>query len=486
MKKYRFMWGGKLSVMLTEAMLSQLCSTIDEKGKEVSSGVSETLFVIENGVFEHHMPERSIKQLEKVGRKFLDRKYAKMINKKIDNHTKDFFKFCEKIKKTDFSKLSNSKLKEVVEQYHYYPRMGLIFFAVSSPFSTFPVEARIKQILKEKTKDENLVEDYFISLSTPEEMDETMMERIDFSKLMDKQSSDRDLVKYARKYPALFLNTYDSKEIMFFLESKLKEKKSKEERELEIKRIKDNLVEISKKHKKIYDLCKSKELEELSKQLQKVALDRYSLKHVWSGIEYMCLHLLQELSDRIGLKIEDFVKTYSFTDIYKFLDTNEKLSSSEVKDRKKCTIFHFIDGNFNYHYGEEGLKLKNKLLELKKEKEPEEELVKGSIANKGRVTGRVRLVNVRDLRHFVEDSKKFKKGEILVTTMTSPIMVPIIEKAGAIVTVEGGICSHAAVISREFGIPCIVGIGNATKVLKDGDIIEVDANNGVVKILERK
>ena len=55
------------------------------------------------------------------------------------------------------------------------------------------------------------------------------------------------------------------------------------------------------------------------------------------------------------------------------------------------------------------------------------------------------------------------------------------EKAGAIVTDEGGLTSHAAIVSRELKIPCIVGTKIATKILKDGDIVEVDAENGIVR-----
>ena len=65
--------------------------------------------------------------------------------------------------------------------------------------------------------------------------------------------------------------------------------------------------------------------------------------------------------------------------------------------------------------------------------------------------------------------------------MTRPEMVVAMKKAGAIVTDEGGITSHAAVVSREFGIPCIIGTKKATKVFKDGDLVEVDANRGVVR-----
>jgi pyruvate,water dikinase len=81
---------------------------------------------------------------------------------------------------------------------------------------------------------------------------------------------------------------------------------------------------------------------------------------------------------------------------------------------------------------------------------------------------------------------KMKQGDILVSIATNPDIVPAMKKAGAIVTEQGGITSHAAIVSRELGTPCVIGTKIATKVFKDGDIVEVDANKGTVKLIDRK
>ena len=65
-------------------------------------------------------------------------------------------------------------------------------------------------------------------------------------------------------------------------------------------------------------------------------------------------------------------------------------------------------------------------------------------------------------------------------------MILAMKKASAIITDEGGICSHAALVSRELGIPCIVGTRDATQVFKDGDFVEVDANRGIVTLLSKE
>jgi len=103
------------------------------------------------------------------------------------------------------------------------------------------------------------------------------------------------------------------------------------------------------------------------------------------------------------------------------------------------------------------------------------EEIKGSCASKGKVEGRVKIVCGH--AHF----SKFNEGDILVAPMTRPEYVPLMKKASAIITDEGGITSHAAIVSRELKIPCIVGTQVATRKLMDGDLVEVDAEKGIVR-----
>lgn len=80
---------------------------------------------------------------------------------------------------------------------------------------------------------------------------------------------------------------------------------------------------------------------------------------------------------------------------------------------------------------------------------------------------------------------KFKDGDVLVTEMTRPDFLPIMRRASAIVTDEGGLTCHAAIVARELHIPCIVGTRNATHVFKDGDMLEVNTGKGIVKLVGR-
>ena len=103
--------------------------------------------------------------------------------------------------------------------------------------------------------------------------------------------------------------------------------------------------------------------------------------------------------------------------------------------------------------------------------------LRGQVAQAGKVSGIVKVV----MHH--SQIEKVEMGDILVAPMTMPRYMPAMEKAAAFVTDEGGLLCHAAIVSREMGKPCIVGTKIATDVLKDGDFVEVDASEGIVRVI---
>jgi pyruvate,water dikinase len=125
--------------------------------------------------------------------------------------------------------------------------------------------------------------------------------------------------------------------------------------------------------------------------------------------------------------------------------------------------------------GATAIKEKNKILKTSRNNISE---IKGLGATGGVARGRVKICS-----GYEEALKKIRIGDILVTGMTLPDCVPAMRKAAAIVTDEGGITCHAAIVSRELGKVCVVGTKIATQVFKDGDMVEVDANKGTIKKL---
>lgn len=150
------------------------------------------------------------------------------------------------------------------------------------------------------------------------------------------------------------------------------------------------------------------------------------------------------------------------------------LSRQEAKKRYEYSAVIFFGSDYLIFSGKKAKKINNII--TKKYNLTE---IKGTPTNKGIVSGKVKIVIDNN------DVKKVKQGEILVSSMTKPVFLLAMKKVSAIVTDEGGALCHAAVISRELNLPCIVGTKIATQVLKDGDYIEVNANTGLIKILAK-
>jgi phosphoenolpyruvate synthase/pyruvate phosphate dikinase len=113
-----------------------------------------------------------------------------------------------------------------------------------------------------------------------------------------------------------------------------------------------------------------------------------------------------------------------------------------------------------------------------KERVSKGQQMNGQIASPGLIKGEVRVINqVKDLSEMVD-------GAVLVSVSTNPDLMPAIKKSAAIITEMGGMTCHAAIVSRELNKPCVIGVRNATKILKKGDIVEVDAYHGIVRRLK--
>jgi pyruvate,water dikinase len=104
--------------------------------------------------------------------------------------------------------------------------------------------------------------------------------------------------------------------------------------------------------------------------------------------------------------------------------------------------------------------------------------LRGVAASPGKVTGRARVITNPEQIHQVED------GDILVCRITAPSWAPVFSRLAAAVSDVGGIMAHTAIVSREYGLPAVVGTGFATVSIKTGQLIEVDGNQGIVRILE--
>ncbi len=147
-----------------------------------------------------------------------------------------------------------------------------------------------------------------------------------------------------------------------------------------------------------------------------------------------------------------------------------------IKNRKNFVLIEYSKDGEKVFANREEAQDKLKLIETKIETGITE--FGGQVAFPGKIKNIVRIARL------VEDAQELEDGEVLVASMTDPRYLPVMKKAGAIITDEGGIACHAAIVSREMKKPCIVGTKIATQILKNGDLVEVDADNGTVKIIK--
>jgi len=191
------------------------------------------------------------------------------------------------------------------------------------------------------------------------------------------------------------------------------------------------------------------------------------------------LFRLKSVQDELGrrLGISSLAIKYLLPSEYQLLIKNLSKYQIELPGRIKeslimCNYKKGVNVIAGYGAAEEWNKIKpvdevnNKII-----------MIKGTPAYGGIVRGTVRIVN--SIRHI----SKISTGDILVAVTTNPALLPAMKKAAAIVTNEGGITSHAAIVSRELQIPCIVGAKNATRIFKDDQIVEVDAKHGIIRVV---
>lgn len=222
------------------------------------------------------------------------------------------------------------------------------------------------------------------------------------------------------------------------------------------------------------------ELEEIKEKMKNEKKEPVKKINVPKEIKY----LVEEVKELV------FFRTYRTDVFFELLSLARPIFKKygeglglEFKEMKNCRMDDLINGivkkypplvtvaqyKKDYAFFDEDVVREEKIIS---------EEIKGSIAFMGVAKGTVKIVR------SVKDLPSMKDGDILVTNMTTPNYLVAMKRAVAFVTDEGGITCHAAIVAREMRKPCIIGTKIATKVLKDGDLVEVDANKGIVRIIK--
>lgn len=194
--------------------------------------------------------------------------------------------------------------------------------------------------------------------------------------------------------------------------------------------------------------------------------------------------LLLKLSNNFDVDI-DTLNLYKISELVD-LANNKIVDQKVINERSIASVVMFDGQKIRYVIGKNAVKYINTVKEFERTQLKTD--ISGQVANKGNekeITGKVKVINVNyaDFEEMEQSIDKMNKGDILVSESTAPELMAACTKAKAIITDMGGMLSHAAIISRELGIPCVVGTAHASSSLKDGDNIKIDLDTGSIEIL---
>jgi len=372
-------------------------------------------------------------------------------------------KFAQKIYFLKHQQLSDQEV-------YFYLKKIFILLEKLLAYLYYPIWAGdvMGQILRKKLSKENGGEvsaNDFINLTAIKSLSPSRRAEIELIKLAPKLKKIKD-----KERRALLLEKHRQKFIgchFYFMTGPLY---SYSEILGKIKRIEKSSLQKTNERDKITKNLKkymfSQETKKYLKIVKKMSFLRDQRINDLGQIYALLFPFFSEIARRMKITYEDL----SHLTEDEILSRN--FSEKDVEKRKNEYLYLVENDQKRIIVGQNLRKYSNKKSENKKIK-----YFSGSVAQNGRAKGRVVIADNYTLY-------KIKKGDILVTAMTTPNMTPYLKKIKAIITDEGGITCHAAIVARELDIPCIIGTKIATQVLHDGQLVEVDANKGIVKIIE--
>ncbi len=376
----------------------------------------------------------------------------------------------DKLKGTDWSTVSNDELASMIDQLLSYPTRfwaGGGIYTNYFFFNDIFFEEFMEKIKKRAGADFNKLVTY---LTTPDEKtlmgeERTSLLMLAKESLANRRIDENKLEKHWRKYAYLkryiFLGRGYTKEDMC--------ERLDNEMEHGIQAIEEELEKLNEQPVCKFEFTDNEQLAVKSMKTMPVTSNytdeiiNYSLENLQG--------LFDEVGKRLGISYEELTSML-IKELLDSLRSGLCVPKDELRQRFEENVLIYTEGVPRVLIGKELQKYKedNKRATITATE------VTGAVANPGTVIrGEVRVVNSE------KEVAEFKKGEILVTPMTNPSFVPAMQKAAAIVTDDGGMLCHAAVVSRELNVPCIVGTKHATKIFNDGDILEINAHTGIVK-----
>ncbi len=461
--------------------------------------LDSALVVGKNSVMNLYSTEESIeKYKERVKKRILsDKNFISNVVKQMEDDYNSLISFSQEIKETNLANKNNLEIKELFQGFCL--RFKRAMATHSFPFFADKVLSimLINKISELNHFNESQTREYAAVLAMPITQSDYRNEYLHFLQIIEEIRKDSQLVQlfskeinfikdellrtysqidfllddHLDKYSYIMVqHTYNPPNKDYYL-GQIKNEINNEAVD-KIKEIENYVAETKSKKQKVLTKIKTDpELSNLIKYLEEIAYINDFRKLGHSKVLYFSHNLFKEIGKRINLSHIE-VKHLAPEEVTYVLD-KRTFNFDSIKERIDN---YLISVDRLFLSGKEAKEFVKGKLPSEKEESKE---IKGQVASQGKVTGKVKLV-IKEC-----DISEIKNGEILVTSMTNPEMILGMEKAAAIVTDEGGLLCHAAIVSRELNKPCVVGTEKATLIFKDGDFVKVDAEKGIVKKIDK-
>lgn len=398
-----------------------------------------------------------------------------------------------RIKEIDFDSLS---VESVKQEFFRFLETYIKICIIGNIRPDDYLEEKVKNIMSEKLNNKNVDTSFkIISLCPYIRKADYSEEPLDLLKIaknieggIDEEKKNSLIFKHCEKY-SWMKGPMEKKELSFTIE----DYKSRVENLIKMENIDERI--------KYFESIKQKNEEEFKTELDKYSFTRKEIKLInamrvfiflrayTSGLSDHLLYLARKtifknLAEHLNISSED-IAMMSPNEIENAFTSKITNYKEIIDNRKKGYAIVTLNGITKEFTGKQALILQKNIAKTFKVNEVEANvdntnIIYGVSANYGVVTGIVKvLIDYSDIQ-------KVENGDIIVATTTAPNFIEAMEKASGFITDEGGITCHAAIVSREFNLPCIVGTKNATEKLKDGMTVCLDGNNGIVKIIDSK
>lgn len=422
------------------------------------------------------------KELAKQGEKFVkkvlfDSKNNKKYFEIWSERTKKLISTFNELKASDLSSLKNNEFVKTYSNFaEIYDEWFVLTISLELAASSLEpmLGTKIKSYFKDsKEKDYNKA---FSTLTAPKVLTFYRQEQKDLLSilLLQKDKQEAALKNHQQNYYWIF-NSYAEAKILTVNYFKNELKKSAQGNWGEVlEEIEQNVSTIKKEKKQIVAKIKpTKEERKLISLVETFSALLDTRKMLNFKSEHFLELFVQEFAKRTKQKASD-LKYLLPDELGKSLITIDKRL---IKKRKVCFVLSCTDKKIINYTGNVALTIAGNFLEVKKIKQ---NIIQGTVASTGEshhFRGIARIILT------IDTINKVQTGDILVTTMTSPDFVIGMKRAGAIITDTGGMLSHAAIVARELKKPCIVGTEVATKMIHDGDIVELHCGRGTVRVI---